>query len=254
MTDCVNSVTGAIAHCRSISDRGASIGFVPTMGDLHEGHLSLIHRAKQENDFVVVLVFVNPTQFDEQNDYVAYETPLALDVHLADTAGADLVFAPAVEDIYPDDYSFRISECNLSQELEGASRRGHFDGVLTIVMKLLNIVRPTRAYFGEKDWQQLQLVRQMTTAFFLDTSIIACPTVREADGLAMSSRNKRLSDKERALAPLLYETLSSSRTEEEMSKWLKSKGIDVDYIERRGSRLIGAVRIGSTRLIDNVES
>ena len=254
MIECLKSVTHATAYFRGLSKAGSSIGFVPTMGDLHEGHLSLIRRARQENDYVAVSVFVNPTQFDDINDFTAYQQPLEADIHHAGAAGADIVFVPQNEDLYVDDYSFRISECNLSQELEGAHRRGHFDGVLTVVMKLLNIVRPTRAYFGEKDWQQLQLVQRMAAAFFLETSIVACPTVRESDGLAMSSRNKRLSERERALAPFLYKTLRSQIDEEEMAVFLRQKGIEVDYIERRGRRLLGAVKIGSTRLIDNVES
>ncbi|MGD9021010.1 MAG: pantoate--beta-alanine ligase [Lysobacterales bacterium] len=239
---------------REIAAQGRSIGFVPTMGALHRGHLALVERARAENDFVVVSIYVNPTQYDDPEDLASYPRPLDEDLEKAAAAGADLAFLPAYDDLYTDDYRFRVSEHQLSRELEGAHRDGHFDGVLTVVLKLFGIVRPDRAYFGEKDWQQLQLVRDMAGAFFLDLEIVPCPTVREDDGLAMSSRNARLTPEERQLAPEFHRVLTSGRATSEMVAALQGTGFDVDYVERRGGRVLGAVRVGKVRLIDNVEA
>jgi len=229
-----------------------SIGLVPTMGALHDGHLSLIRRARTDNDRVVVWIFVNPTQYDDPADLERYPRTLDADLEKAEGAGADLVIHPEPWDVYFDDYRFKVSENALSREFEGAHRKGHFDGVLTVVLKLLNIVGADRAYFGEKDWQQLQLVREMTQAFFHPTEIVACPTVREADGLALSSRNVHLTPKERAVAPAFYQILSSGRSPDTMTTALKAAGFDVDYVEAYGDRILGAVRLGKVRLIDNV--
>ena len=239
---------------REIAAQGRSIGFVPTMGALHRGHLALVERAREENDFVVISIYVNPTQYDDPEDLANYPRPLDEDIEKAAAAGADFAFLPAYDDLYADDYRFRVSEHQLSQELEGAHRDGHFDGVLTVVLKLFGIVHPNRAYFGEKDWQQLQLVRDMASAFFLDLEIVPCPTVREDDGLAMSSRNARLTRAERQLAPEFHNVLTSGRATSEMVAALQRNGFYVDYVERRGSRVLGAVRLGKVRLIDNVEA
>ncbi len=233
---------------------GRTIGFVPTMGALHRGHISLIDRAVAENDLVVVSIYVNPTQYDDPDDLANYPRPLEADLEKAAAAGAQLAFVPEYGDLYRDDYRFRVSEGKLSRELEGAHREGHFDGVLTVVMKLFGIVRPDRAYFGEKDWQQLQLVRDMADAFFLDIDVVPCPVVREADGLAMSSRNARLSKKERERAPEFHRVLTSGLPARDMVRALEQAGFDVDYVERRGDRILGAVRLGKVRLIDNVEA
>ena len=171
---------------------GRSVGFVPTMGALHAGHEALLARARAENEHVVLSVFVNPTQFNDSNDLARYPRTLEADIELA-RPHADAVFAPAPEEFYPDGYRYRVTENELSRRWEGAHRPGHFDGVLTVVLKLFNAVQPTRAYFGEKDWQQLQLVRGMAAALLLPVDVVACPTVRDADGLALSSRNRRLS-------------------------------------------------------------
>jgi pantoate--beta-alanine ligase len=224
------------------------------MGALHGGHLSLIERAHTENDHVTVSIYVNPTQYDDPEDLANYPRPLEQDLEAAEACGAHSVFLPAYEEIYADDYRFRVTERALSRELEGAHRTGHFDGVLTVVLKLFGIVRPDRAYFGEKDWQQLQLVRDMAGAFFLDLEIVPCPTVREADGLAMSSRNARLTPAERQLAPTFHRVLTSGHTTGAMEAELQEAGFDVDYVERRGGRVLGAVRVGKVRLIDNVEA
>ena len=242
----------ASARFRQLAATGRTIGFVPTMGALHQGHLSLIERAHKENDIVAMSIYVNPTQYDNPEDLASYPQPLEEDLEKAAQAGAQIAFLPRYEDIYADGYRFRVAEHEFSRELEGAHREGHFDGVLTVVMKLFNIVRPQRAYFGEKDWQQLQLVRDMAAAFFLDLEIVPCPTVREADGLAMSSRNVHLTGTERKLAPGFHRVLSSRMPVEDMQPALEKLGFVVDYVERRGDRIFGAVRLGKVRLIDNV--
>jgi len=249
----ITSIADARARFREICDSGVILGLVPTMGALHAGHTSLIERARVDNHRVAVSIFVNPTQYDDPADLESYPRTFETDLEKAGAAGADIVLAPASTDLYPDDYRFRVTESPISQRLEGAHRSGHFDGVLTVVLKLLNIVRPHRAYFGEKDWQQLQLVRGMVDALFLDTEIVACPTVRENDGLAMSSRNALLPEEHRRLAPRLHAVLAAGGPVEEMAAALEETGFEVDYVERWNDRLLGAVRIGKVRLIDNVE-
>jgi pantoate--beta-alanine ligase len=229
-----------------------SIGFVPTMGALHAGHVSLVESSQRDNDITVVSIFVNPTQFDQAADLEHYPRTTEADLAALRACQADAVFLPAAQSLYPDSYTFRVSENELSRKLDGAHRPGHFDGVLTVVMKLLNIIRPTRAYFGEKDFQQLQLVRGMVAAFFLPVTVVACPTVREADGLAMSSRNARLDAQQRARAPGLFRALKSTGTAAEAREQLQKLGFDVDYVEDTGGRRLGAVRLGKVRLIDNV--
>ena len=231
---------------------GQSVGFVPTMGALHNGHLSLCRRARRDHGIVMVSIFVNPTQFDEAHDFEKY--PRALDQDLAALAGAgvDVVFAPSVAEMYPNGTTYAVVENQLSQDLCGLHRPGHFSGMLTVVLKLLQIAEADGAYFGEKDYQQLMLVRGLCEAFFLRTAIIGCSTVREPDGLAMSSRNARLSPAERALAPRFHLALSTAATAEEARTQLTAAGFSVDYIEERNGRRFGAVRLGPTRLIDNV--
>jgi pantoate--beta-alanine ligase len=249
----IRDIDEARSVFRAVRSAGQGLGFVPTMGALHAGHTSLIERARTENDTVAVSIFVNPTQYDAPSDLESYPRTFEADLAKVEAAGGDLVFAPADEHVYHDAYRFKLSETQFSTELEGAHREGHFDGVLTVVLKLFNIVRPERAYFGEKDWQQLQLVRDMTRALFLDTEIVACPTVREVDGLAMSSRNALLEEDHRRLAPRFHEILAGGGSTEEMAAQLAAAGFDVDYVERRDGRVLGAVRIGNVRLIDNVE-
>jgi pantoate--beta-alanine ligase len=231
---------------------GRSVGFVPTMGALHAGHASLCHAARRENTVVLVSLFINPTQFDEAHDFKNYPRTLPADLALLDAAGVDTVFAPSVEEMYPGGTAYTVNEAEFSRELCGAHRPGHFSGMLTVVLKLLQIADAERAYFGEKDWQQLALVRGLVQAFFLPTAIIGCPTVREADGLALSSRNARLSPAERALAPQFHATLVSAPTTAAASAQLIAAGFAVDYVEDRPGRRLGAVRLGSTRLIDHV--
>lgn len=231
---------------------GFTVGFVPTMGALHEGHLSLVRRSIADNDRTVVSVLVNPTQFDERDDLEAYPRDLDRDAALLRQTGVDVVLAPEPGAMYADGYRYRVTETEKSRSLEGAYRPGHFDGVLTVVLKLLQIVRPTRAYFGEKDWQQLQLVRGMAQALFLETQIIGCPIVRESDGLAMSSRNVRLEPAERLLAGEFAATLQAGGSADQVRSRLETLGIEVDYVEVEDGRLLAAVRIGEVRLIDNV--
>jgi len=231
---------------------GITLGVVPTMGALHDGHLSLVRRSRAENDRTLVTIFVNPTQFDDPTDLAAYPRTLDDDVALLQAEGADFVLAPGAADLYPDGYRYRVTEIERSRELEGAFRPGHFDAVLTVVLKLLHIAGADRAYFGEKDWQQLTLVQGMAHAFFLPTAIIACPTVREASGLAMSSRNRRLSEEDRRKAPDLHRVLSAASTAGEAERDLVADGFSVDYVEDREARRLAAVRLGDVRLIDNV--
>lgn len=229
----------------------ATIGFVPTMGALHEGHASLLKRARGENDFVALSIYVNPTQFNDPKDLEKYPETLEADLALASGAGVDFVIAPTYAQMYPDAYRFRVTETGFSQALCGAHRPGHFDGVLTVVLKLLNFVRPTRAYFGEKDFQQLTLIREMSQALFLETEIVGCPTVRENDGLAMSSRNVNLSADARTQAAAFPIALRDSMTAENARKRLEADGFIVDYVEDRNGRRYGAVKVGGVRLIDN---
>jgi pantoate--beta-alanine ligase len=229
-----------------------SLGFVPTMGALHEGHLELIRRSARENDRTVVSVFVNAPQFNDPSDLESYPRSLEGDVRMAAEAGADFVFAPSHEMMYRDGYRYRVTECDVARTLEGAHRPGHFDGVLTVVLKLLNLVRPTRAYFGEKDYQQYLLIHGMAAAFFLDAEIVACPTVREADGLALSSRNALLTPEGRERAPLFARLLATAEPPATVRRRLEDAGFEVDYVEDVAGRRYGAVQLDEVRLIDNL--
>jgi len=244
-----------IPHWRALREgpewKDRAIGFVPTMGALHAGHESLLARARAENERVVLSVFVNPAQFNDPADLAKYPRTLEADLALA-RPYVDAVIAPPAEDIYPDAYRYQVSEQQLSSRLEGLQRPGHFEGVLTVVLKLLNLVQARRAYFGEKDWQQLQLIRGMVDAFFIPVEIVSCPTIRDDDGLALSSRNRRLSPAGRALAAVFPATLRTAPDAATAIARLRSAGIEVDYVEDiRGERL-GAIRIEGIRLIDHV--
>lgn len=229
-----------------------TLGLVPTMGALHEGHRSLVRRSRAENDRTVVTIFVNPTQFNDPTDLARYPRPLKEDLALLEAEGVDFVLLPTEAQLYPDGYRYRVSELERSKILEGAHRPGHFEAVLTIVLKLLQVAAARRAYFGEKDWQQLSLVRGMVDAFFLPTTIVACPTIRESDGLALSSRNRRLAEADRRKAPELFRALSTAPTADAAARALSAAGFGVDYVEDRDGRRLGAVRLGGVRLIDNV--
>ena len=256
---------------------GKSIGLVPTMGALHEGHLSLVRAAVDECDFVVVSIFVNPTQFGPGEDLDSYPRDLEGDATKVDALGANLVFAPSANEMYADDACTVVSVKALTQGLCGAHRPGHFDGVTTVVCKLLNIVRPDRAYFGRKDYQQLVVIRRMVRDLDMPVEVIGLPTVREEDGLALSSRNAYLSEEERAVAPKLHEALVegaraaregasgeeveglvAGRLEEEARFDVQYvKAVDADTLQPMGDRagpmvIAVAAYLGETRLIDNI--
>jgi pantoate--beta-alanine ligase len=228
------------------------VGFVPTMGALHAGHAALIARARAECASVVVSIFVNPTQFNDATDLAAYPQPLQADLGLCRATGADAVWLPDRGELYADGYHYRVVEDDLANILEGASRPGHFSGVLTVVLKLLLALEPDCAYFGEKDWQQLQLVRGMAQAFFLRTAIIACPTVRDADGLALSSRNARLSPAGRRQAAQFPRLLRAAADAETARSELEAAGFLVDYVADRDNRRLAAIIHEGVRLIDNL--
>lgn len=243
------------------------VGFVPTMGALHDGHGLLIARARAENDTVVVSVFVNPLQFNDADDYHNYPRDLEADIALAERFGADVVFAPEVETMYPGgDPQISVSTGDMGRVLEGASRPGHFDGVATVVAKLFNIVSPDRAYFGQKDAQQLAIIRRMVTDLNFRVDIVAADIVRAADGLAESSRNTRLTPREREQALALPRALAALAEGADLTKTRNAlavaDGIDLDYLEvvspetftptgERPALALGAVRVGAVRLIDN---
>lgn len=204
-------ITKSIATVRQIrwQDATASWGLVPTMGFLHEGHLSLVRAAKANNQFTAVSIFVNPTQFAPTEDLSTYPRSLERDLALLEAEGVDLVFTPTDEVIYPADFQTAVTVKEVTKPLEGASRPTHFAGVATVVAKLFNIIQPTRAYFGQKDAQQTVVLRQMVRDLNFNLELIVCPTVREADGLAMSSRNAYLTAEQREAAPLLFNTLTA---------------------------------------------
>ena len=231
---------------------GQTVGFVPTMGALHAGHAALLRQSVAENDVTVLSIYVNPTQFNNPNDLARYPDMVEDDAALAAGLGVDALFLPTYDDIYPDNFKYLVDETSFSHELCGEHRPGHFTGVLTVVMKLLNIVKPDRAYFGEKDFQQLTLIRGMVDAFFLDTEIVAGATVREADGLALSSRNLNLTECERRIAPQFNEVLREELADEAAVQALEQRGFKVDYIKTIDGRRFGAATLGAVRLIDNV--
>ena len=228
------------------------VGFVPTMGALHAGHLALFERARQECATVVGSVFVNPTQFNDPADLESYPRDLEADLAAMAGAGADVVFTPTRDAIYPHDYRYRVIETEITTVLCGAGRPGHFDGVLSVVLRLFNLVRPDRAYFGEKDWQQLTLVREMTEAFFLPVRVVGVPMVRDDRGVALSSRNLNLDDEAYERAVVFARILRESTSAQDARRSLEAAGIEVEYVEERWDRRLAAVHLGGVRLIDNV--
>jgi pantoate--beta-alanine ligase len=232
------------------------LGFVPTMGALHRGHLSLLQHSLADNAVTVASIYINPTQFNNPDDLEKYPRTTEQDLALLRDAGIAAVFLPRYAELYPDQYRYRVTENELSKRFCGAHRPGHFDGVLSVVLKLFNIVAPDRAYFGEKDYQQLTLIRGMVEAFMLPVQVVGCETVRESDGLAMSSRNLRLSPPQRKLAPELYRIISTARDSESAVAALGKAGFKVDYVEDlsdgAGERRLAAASLGEVRLIDNV--
>ncbi len=261
----------------TLRKEGKIIGFVPTMGYLHEGHLSLIRKAREETEIVVVSIYVNPTQFGPGEDFDRYPRDLERDRNILENERVDILFAPSDKDMYPPDFSTYVEETKLSQRWEGERRPGHFRGVTTIVAKLFNIVLPHRAYFGEKDWQQAKIIKRMVRDLNFPVEIIVLPTVREKDGLACSSRNTYLSPQARKKATSIYKTLKKGEgwlksgwgpkeILEKMKKELEEvPGLELEYlvivdpdtleplqnIQRENLFLI-ACRVDGVRLIDNL--
>ncbi len=230
-----------------------SVGFVPTMGALHQGHAELLKLARQQNDFIVLSIFVNPTQFNNPDDFKNYPITWEQDLKLAQQNGVDAIFVPNKNDLYPDDYAYKVTENNFSHQLCGAHRPGHFDGVLSIVLKLFMLTQANKAYFGEKDYQQLQLIKGMVDSFFLPIEIIPVPTVRESSGLALSSRNLRLNPQQKEKAVLISKLLKEKISTFEFKEQLESQGFKVDYVEDHSGRRFVAAEIGNVRLIDNAK-
>jgi len=235
-----------------LEEQHKTTGFVPTMGALHEGHLELVRQAKRECDSVHVSIFVNPTQFNNPEDLEKYPRKVSKDALLLEEAGADVLWTPHYEELYPDNYRYKIVESELSPLLCGKSRKGHFEGMLSVVAKLLLISRCTRAYFGEKDYQQLQLVRGLVKAFFIPTEIVACPIVRDEMGLALSSRNQRLSVDGLKKAQLFAQAFAHTETPlTELRQKLEKIPVEVEYLEELEERRYAAVHLENVRLIDN---
>jgi len=261
-------VIRTVAELRAALDpehaRGADVGLVPTMGALHDGHRSLMSAARGANQVVVVSLFVNPAQFGRGEDLDAYPRDEARDVTLAEAAGVDILFAPPVEEIYPEGFDTWVEPGKIATYLEGAARPGHFRGVATICTKLFHLAAPARAYFGRKDAQQLAVVKELVRDLALPIQIVACPTVRDPDGLALSSRNVFLSPAERSVALALPRALEAGlaahRSGEDGVRAARQvldaqPGLRVDYVAEAdldGPTLAAAVVVGSTRLIDNV--
>jgi pantoate--beta-alanine ligase len=249
----VHSIADASAELRPL--RTSTIGLVPTMGALHEGHLSLLRAARAENETVVMSLFVNPAQFGDEADLARYPRDSEHDLALAEEAGVDFVFAPSVEEMYPPGFQTWVDVTELGSILEGRFRPGHFRGVATVVLKLFEIVRPQRAYFGRKDAQQAEVIRRMIGDLALEIELRVLPTVRDVDGLALSSRNALLSPEERQRALALPRALAAKDAEAARASLAESNGLAIDYVEVADFDppvLAGAVRVGSTRLIDNV--
>jgi pantoate--beta-alanine ligase len=235
--------------------RAGTVGLVPTMGALHEGHLALLRAACDANETVVMSLFVNPTQFGDDADLARYPRDEDRDLARARECGVDLVFAPSADEMYPPGFQTWVEVTEVGSILEGRFRPGHFRGVATVVLKLLAIVRPTTVYFGQKDAQQVEVIRTMISDLALDVELQVVPTVRDVDGLALSTRNALLSPEEHATALGLPRALATRDREAALKALRKSNGLEIDYVEVADfdpPALVGAVRVGSTRLIDNV--
>lgn len=236
---------------RKALPKEVTMGFIPTMGNLHIGHASLLQRSKQENELTVLSLFVNPTQFNDCDDFKNYPRSIDQDISLAMNCGVDYILVPSQEELYPDNFTYKIIN-TIPKYQEAMFRPSHFDGVLTIVMKLLLLIRPTRSYFGEKDYQQFQLIKGLVEAFFLETKIVECETIRNEFGLPLSSRNNRLTEEQFQLAKYFSKIFHSSLSCDQIKDTLIQEGINVDYIEDYKGRRFAAIRIGDVRLIDNI--
>lgn len=229
------------------------IGFVPTMGALHSGHLHIVKTSKKDNEFTVVSIFVNPTQFNDKTDFEKYPKTITHDISILEPIKPDVLFLPKTEEIYKDQSMFSMTEKSLADHFCEARREGHFEGVMTVVLKLLNIVAPHRLYLGEKDFQQLKLIERMVQAFFIPVEVRPVPTVRDEEGLALSSRNQRLSPEGIRRARVFAKTLRNAKNEKEFTEKLTQENIEIDYLEDFKDRRLAAVFIENVRLIDNVQ-
>ena len=277
MTVIVRTVAELRALVRGWKAAGELVGVVPTMGALHDGHLSLVRAAKAECERVVVTIFVNPMQFNNPEDLKKYPRTLEADAALLVTVGVDVIFAPSPDEVYPEGFATTVTVTGVSQPLEGALRPGHFEGVATVVAKLFGMTMADRGYFGQKDWQQLQVVTRLVRDLNVPVWIVGCETIREDDGLAMSSRNARLDDAARAKAPVLYAAMTRAVADiraggsdrmaiREAAEAVRAAGFErVEYIELRDAgtlmpsddptrprRMLAAAWLGGVRLIDNI--
>jgi pantoate--beta-alanine ligase len=277
--DILTKIADVQMTVKAYRDHGKSLGFVPTMGALHEGHISLLRRSVAENDISICSIFVNPIQFDRPGDLEKYPRNLKRDYSMLESGACNMVFAPSVKEMYPEKPAERYDFGALEEVMEGRHRPGHFNGVAVVVKRLFEICRPHRAYFGEKDYQQLMIIRELVKKEKLPVEIVPCPIIREADGLAMSSRNARLTKEERAIAPVIFSTLHFIREharKTEMAKLLEqarqklhaNPGVRVEYIlvadekslqpvqaweETVHLRAFVALFLGNIRLIDNMK-
>lgn len=232
---------------------GGTVGFVPTMGNLHQGHASLVKASVAGTDHTVVSIFVNPTQFNNANDFENYPKTLEADAMMLDALGVDVLFAPPAQEMYPKGFAHKVCRTSESRILCDAHRPGHFDGVLTVVEKLFALVRPQKAYFGEKDYQQYLYIREMAEDLFLGVEVVACPTKREAGGLAMSSRNNRLSPAAKEKAAQVHHWIHYDKLSlDDLSKRMSLNGMKLEYLEEHWGRRFVAFWIEDVRLIDNV--
>jgi len=278
-TELIKSIDEMKSIVKDLKKDGKTIGFVATMGYLHDGHKSLLECSKRDNDITILSVFVNPIQFGENEDFDKYPRNIGRDLDIANSVGVDYLFNPDYKDMYPDGYSTYVIMESLVDKLCGAYREGHFKGVLTIVNKLFNIVQPNKAYFGKKDYQQFKVIQKMVKDLNMNVEVVGCPLIREADGLAMSSRNKYLSPEERksalSLSKALFEAkkrfeegeTDANRLKELIKEIISSQPLTkIQYIEivdgetleskdkvEKGDIIALAVFVGSTRLIDNIE-
>ena len=277
MTTILRTVEALRDQVRAWKAEGKTVGVVPTMGALHDGHLSLARRAKAECDRVIVTIFVNPMQFNNPDDLKKYPRTEEADAALLRSIGVELIFAPTPDEVYPEGFSTTVSVSGVSEPLEGKMRPGHFDGVATVVTKLFGMTMADRGYFGHKDWQQLQVVQKLVRDLNLPITIVGCETIREADGLAMSSRNVRLTEAGRAIAPVFYAAITEAAEDiragqsdrmaiREAAIAMRKAGFErVEYIELRDAetllpshdptrprRMLAAAWLDGVRLIDNI--